>query len=70
MKELLSSCDQDLIALLGNQNLLKQQILTLVREEIGTEYLQLINIRFATVAGQAKVIVDVAKSPIPALIKQ
>lgn len=70
MKELLSSCDQDLIALPGNQNLLKRQILTLVREEIGTEYLQLINIRFATVAGQAKVIVDVAKSPIPALIKQ
>jgi len=70
MNELLSSCDQDLIALPGNQNLLKRQILTLVREEIGTEYLQLINIRFATVAGKAKVIVDVAKSPIPALIKQ
>jgi hypothetical protein len=64
-----AKCDDDLIGLPGNQNLLKQQILGLVSQFIGTDYVQLINIRFETVADKLTAIVEVAKSPKPVSVK-
>jgi hypothetical protein len=64
-----AKCDDDLIGLPGNQNLLKQQILALVSQSIGSEYVRLINIRFESVAGKFTAIVEVAKSPKPVSVK-
>ena len=68
--ELLASCGKDLIALPGNQDLLKQRINGLVSERIGSEYVQLLKIRFETVLGKTMAIVDVEKASNPVMIKQ
>ena len=68
--ELLASCGKDLIALPGNQDLLKQRINGLVSERIGSDYVQLLKIRFETVLGKTRAIVDVEKSPNSVMIKQ
>jgi hypothetical protein len=68
--ELLSNCDKDLIALPGNQDLLRKRITGLVSQRIGSEYVQLLKIRFETVTGKLTAIVDVAKAPNPAVVKQ
>jgi hypothetical protein len=64
-----AKCDRDLIGLPGNQILLKQQILALVSQFIGTDYVQLINIRFESVADKLTAIFEVAKSPKPVSVK-
>jgi hypothetical protein len=69
--ELLSSnCDKDLIALPGNQDLLRKRITGLVSQRIGSEYVQLLQIRFETAAGKLTAIVDVAKAANRVVVKQ
>ena len=65
----LVNCHADLRDLLGNQNLVKHQILVLVSKSIGVESVELINIRFDTGDDNLMAIVEVAKSPKPVLIK-
>jgi hypothetical protein len=70
VSEVLTICGKDLIALPGNENLLRQHIQGLVSEKIGSEYVRLLNIRFETGLNQLIAIVEVSKSPSPVVIKE
>ncbi len=63
-------CDEELLALPTNRNLVRHQIRALVAQSIGSEYVSLLNIRFQTAANTLVVIVDVAKSPTPVNLKK
>ena len=69
VNDLFANCDAELQSLPGNQNLVKQKILSLVRQSLGTEYVSLIQIHFEPMANQMMAIVEVAKSQKPVSIK-
>jgi hypothetical protein len=69
VNDLFANCDIGLQSLPGHENLVKQKILSLVSQSIGTEYVPLINIHFEPIADPITAIVEVAKSRKPASIK-
>jgi hypothetical protein len=69
VNDLFANCDVELQNIPGHQNLVKQNILSLVSQSLGTEYVSLINIHFEPIADQMTAIVEVAKSRKPASIK-
>ncbi|HEY9831575.1 MAG TPA: hypothetical protein V6D26_13425, partial [Stenomitos sp.] len=69
LNDLLANCDADLQTLPGNQNLVKQKVLSLVRQSLGIEYVSLIQIHFEPMANQMTAIVEVAKAQKPVSIK-
>jgi hypothetical protein len=66
---LFANCDVELQNLPGHQNLVKQKILSLVSQSIGSEYVSLINIHFEPIANPMTAIVEVAKSRKPVSVK-
>jgi hypothetical protein len=69
VNDLFANCDVELQNLPGNQNLVKQKILSLVSQSLGSEYVSLINIHFEPIADQRMAIVEVAKSRKPVSVK-
>jgi hypothetical protein len=70
VNDLFTNCGADPQSLPGAQNLVRQKIIALVNQSVGSEYGRLINIRFESVADKLTAIVEVAKSPQPIWAKQ
>jgi hypothetical protein len=69
MNELFGNFRQEMRNSPTSQNLVKQQIMMLVSQSMGMEYVPLIQIHFETLEGQNLAIVDVDKSTKPILMK-
>lgn len=67
--DLLASGGKYESGLSNNQSLMRQNILARVSASIGAEFTNLMKVRFANVAGKMMAIVEVSKSPKPALFK-
>lgn len=70
LNDLLANCSQELLNLIGNRTMFKQQVMKEVNQSIGADYVGLVNVRFENVAGKLMAIVDVAKSSTPVSVKK